>query len=203
MTTHADLDILCSMAKFKGASGAAIMSVNGVITDPRVRLKCMVPLCPNYGRNLMCPPNVMSQDDFAKVLKKFSHAIIVQYPVPLIQPFIASAEGNDIQKLYEKGEYHDLLVKSERGFMALLRDLELEAMRKGDRYATAFGGGACHLCDECVGQGSGAKCRHPFMSRPAMEAMGIDVYETAKNAGLPFEIPPKDKAVWTGMLLVD
>jgi predicted metal-binding protein len=36
-----------------------------------------------------------------------------------------------------------------------------------------------------------------------MEAMGIDVFQTAQNAGLPFEIPPKDRPVWTGLLLVD
>ena len=36
-----------------------------------------------------------------------------------------------------------------------------------------------------------------------MEAMGIDVYLTARNAGLPFEIPAKDRPVWNGLLLVD
>jgi len=35
-----------------------------------------------------------------------------------------------------------------------------------------------------------------------MEAVGIDVFKTAKNAGLPFEIPAKDKTVWNGLVLV-
>jgi predicted metal-binding protein len=36
-----------------------------------------------------------------------------------------------------------------------------------------------------------------------MEAMGIDVARTAINAGLPFDIPPKETAVWNGLLLID
>jgi len=35
-----------------------------------------------------------------------------------------------------------------------------------------------------------------------MEAVGIDVFKTAENAGLPFEIPVNDKAVWNGLVLV-
>jgi len=36
-----------------------------------------------------------------------------------------------------------------------------------------------------------------------MEAMGIDVLLTAQNAGLSFEVPPKDGPVWNGLLLID
>jgi predicted metal-binding protein len=35
-----------------------------------------------------------------------------------------------------------------------------------------------------------------------MEAMGIDAYQTAKNAGLPFDIPTKDKIVWNGLVFI-
>jgi predicted metal-binding protein len=35
-----------------------------------------------------------------------------------------------------------------------------------------------------------------------MEAMGIDTVQTAKNAGLSFKIPAKDKAVWNGLILI-
>jgi predicted metal-binding protein len=36
-----------------------------------------------------------------------------------------------------------------------------------------------------------------------MEAVGIDVFQTAKNAGLPFDIVVKNKAVWNGLVLVN
>jgi predicted metal-binding protein len=35
-----------------------------------------------------------------------------------------------------------------------------------------------------------------------MEAVGIDAFKTAENAGLPFDIPAKEKAVWNGLVLV-
>jgi predicted metal-binding protein len=36
-----------------------------------------------------------------------------------------------------------------------------------------------------------------------MEAVGIDVFKTAKNAGLPYDIPTRNKAVWNGLVLID
>jgi predicted metal-binding protein len=202
MSSHVDLEKLCEMAKSKGASGAAVMASRGVVMDPRVRLKCMVPRCANFGHNLMCPPNVMSMEEFSKVLRKYLHTIVIQYPLPLDEAFMEGAEGKRLEDIYEKGEYQKRMAESERAFTNLLGDLESEALRMGYRFATALTGGACKLCDECVGQGSGERCRHPFRSRPSMEAMGIDVYLTAKNAGLPFDIPPKDHAVWNGLLLI-
>lgn len=203
MSSHLDLEKLCEMAKAKGASGAEVMATRGVVMDPRVRLKCMVPLCANYGRNLMCPPNVMGMAEFSKALKKYLHTIVVQSPIPIDTTFMEGSKDKRLEDLYEKGEYFERLVASEKAFINLLGDLESEALKMGYRFATAFTGGPCKLCDECVGQGSGEKCRHPFRSRPSMEAMGIDVFLTAKNAGLPFAIPAGDRPVWTGLLLID
>ena len=37
-------------------------------------------------------------------------------------------------------------------------------------------------------KGKAAVCQHPDMARPAMEAAGIDVFATARAAGLPIEV---------------
>jgi predicted metal-binding protein len=84
-----------------------------------------------------------------------------------------------------------------------MTDLERAAFKLGYRYAAAFSGGECVLCDECVGQGSGEACRHPFKARPSMEAVGIDVVATAEAAGLTVELPAEDHPAWTGLLLID
>jgi predicted metal-binding protein len=47
-----------------GASKAAMILARDVVVDPRVRLKCMIPVCAGYGVNLMCPPNVMTPEEF-------------------------------------------------------------------------------------------------------------------------------------------
>ena len=201
---HRDLELLCLNAKKYGASGAAYMSSRGVVVDPRVRLKCMVPVCSSYGVSLMCPPNVMSVEEFRRVVNKFSHVVLVQYPIPLDEAFMASEfGGKPLAEIRDKGEYLKRIAESERAFMDLLCRIEKDAQGLGYRFATALSGGQCRLCDECVGQASGEACRHPFRARPAMEAVGIDVILTAKNAGLPIEFPAKDKPVWTGLLLVD
>ena len=58
------------------------------------------------------------------------------------------------------------LKESQNRFAHLMTDLERAAFKLGYRYAAAFSGGECVLCDECVGQGSGEACRHPFKARP-------------------------------------
>lgn len=203
MRSSPDLDKLCEMARSYGASAASALEGKDVILDPRVRLKCMVPQCANYGRNLMCPPNVMDLDTFSDVLKRYEHLILVQYPIPMDTDFMKAYEDSSIEDIYDSGEYKERMARSERQFQDLMGQLESDALSMGFRFAAAFTGGPCRLCDECVGQGSGERCRHPFRSRPSMEAMGIDVYLTARNAGLPFEIPAKDRPVWNGLLMVE
>ncbi|MBI0584533.1 MAG: DUF2284 domain-containing protein [Methanomassiliicoccus sp.] len=203
MSSRADLERLCEVAMAKGASGAKSMSARGVVVDPRVRMKCMVPLCANYGRNLMCPPNVMSPDELSRVLERYHDAILVQYPIPMDREFVSGLEGKKLEDIYESGEYAERMRRSELEFMEVLGEVERQALGMGYRFAAAFSGGPCRLCDECVGQGSGEACRHPFRSRPPMEALGIDVFLTARNAGLEFEMPPKDHPVWNGLVLID
>jgi predicted metal-binding protein len=36
-----------------------------------------------------------------------------------------------------------------------------------------------------------------------MEGVGIDVIKTSAAAGLPFELPPKQEIVWSGLILID
>ena len=98
--------------------------------------------------------------------------------------------------------YTASLTDSQNEFARLMTGLERAAFKMGYRFATAFAGGDCVLCDVCVGQ-SGEACRHPFEARPSMEAVGIDVVATAAAAGLAFEMPATDKPCWTGLLLID
>ncbi len=52
--------------------------------------------------------------------------------------------------------------------------LEREAFKLGYRFAAAFAGGDCVLCEVCEGIEDGV-CRHPFEARPSAEAVGVDV----------------------------
>ncbi len=50
--------------------------------------------------------------------------------------------------------------------------------------AIAFGSGPCKICKECNLQG----CNFPGKTAPAMEACGIDVFETVKKNGYLVEV---------------
>ena len=50
--------------------------------------------------------------------------------------------------------------------------------------AFTLASGPCRLCEKCD---TSSPCRHPHMARPAMEACGIDVFETARAVDFPIQ----------------
>ncbi|MGC8492180.1 MAG: DUF2284 domain-containing protein [Syntrophobacteraceae bacterium] len=67
--------------------------------------------------------------------------------------------------------FHERLLALERSFFL-----------EGYSEALAFGAGPCPICPSCPEDG---RCRFPEKARPSLEACGVDVYETARRAGLP------------------
>ncbi|MEF8873356.1 MAG: DUF2284 domain-containing protein [Candidatus Thermoplasmatota archaeon] len=68
---------------------------------------------------------------------------------------------------------------------SIMAELERDAFLSGYYKAFAMGAGPCYLCEECkIEEG----CVHPHEARPAMEACGIDVYRTAREAGFSIEV---------------
>ncbi len=88
-----------------------------------------------------------------------------------------------------------------KSFHDQLLALERRAFLAGMHKALAFGAGPCPLCGQCPADGS---CRHPDRARPSMEGSGIDVYETARQAGLRLEpvIEPGRYVKYVGMVLL-
>ena len=68
---ESDLNLLCEEAKILGADDAIVSPASAIVVDPRANLKCQVPICPNYGNNLMCPPYVMKASDFHEILLRY------------------------------------------------------------------------------------------------------------------------------------
>jgi hypothetical protein len=48
-------DIMARLRQ-QGASAVKLIHVSEIVIDERVRLKCQIPLCDSYNKNLMCPP---------------------------------------------------------------------------------------------------------------------------------------------------
>jgi len=199
-----DIEKLSRKAIELGAVKARPIAASNVILDPRVRLKCSIPLCDSYGRNRMCPPNIISVDEFAKALSRYHSGLLVQFQMEYGEAEIKKKfRGRSLGALHQDSAYVDKMTEGMRDMSLTLGKLEKEALYMGHRFAVALSGGCCRLCEECVGPDPTAKCRHPFQARPSIEAVGIDVVATAEKAGMKVDFPAKGKAVWTGLLLVD
>lgn len=206
--TESDLEVLCNFAKELGATNAVPLKAKRVVVDERVRLKCLVPPCKDYGRNLMCPPYVMSVPELREVLSKYEWAILIQVEAPIKADMKNEIQQtDDVAGLYKNKKFLDAFRKNfGSNFVQLhliINKVEAKASMLGYRFATGFKAGACTLCPECVVENSKKHCRHPYQARPSMEAVGIDVLKTAEIAGLPVDFPPNGNAVWNGLVLIN
>ncbi len=195
------VESLVEFAKTQGASGAKAISARDVVVDPRVRLKCMVPMCSAYGTSLMCPPNVPTIDEFREVLKRYHRAILVQVETPLDSSDKSSRPLS--RELCESVEATDGSSRWKKRLLELVGRIEAEAFKRGFYLAAGFSGGECPLCNRCVLSDGRRECVHPFEVRPSMEAVGIDVVRTCERAGMPVRLSSKSKVRWTGLVLVD
>jgi predicted metal-binding protein len=219
---------MVARARALGAGSAAPLPARAVVVDERVNLKCRVPLCASYGVNLMCPPNTPTAAETRAALARYSDTLVVQLDIPLTQAAVdevlegmgyaesqapgaapaAAADAADGGNGGGRGgnaqtaAYEARLRDSKNEFARIMTALEAEAFRMGYRFAAAFAGGDCVLCDVCAGV-DGQPCKHPFEARPSMEAVGIDVVATAEAAGLAVELPAAEHPRWTGLLLID
>ena len=194
------LDRLVRAAIDLGADDAKIIDAKDVVVDRRVRLKCSVPVCASFGENLMCPPNVMSVDEFSRTKELYEKALILQMEADYdsVDKSGSCLDVKTCDEIERSTNTRDWEVRLHR----LVNRLEAIAFKEGYYLAAGLIGGDCSLCDECVGPDSGEPCRHPFEARPSMEAMGIDVLKTCDNAGLPLSLSSRERVRWTGLVLL-
>jgi len=146
----------------------------------------------------------MKASEFQEILSKYAYAALVQvemsFPEELIQ---AAQKADNLAGLLKDKDYLQPLLPSMNKYDELINKIEAAAFNLGYRFAAGFTGGPCILCDECVTKQPGEPCRHPFKARPAMEAMGIDVFKTAEKAGLTANPSAMNNIVVYGLVLVD
>lgn len=80
--------------------------------------------------------------------------------------------------------------------------LERQAFLAGYHKALAFGAGPCPVCKTCPDDGP---CLQPEKARPSMEGAGMDVYATARNAGISIApvVRKGDYVKYIGLLLLE
>jgi predicted metal-binding protein len=81
--------------------------------------------------------------------------------------------------------------------------LEREVFLSGFYKAFGFTAAPCNLCEDC--KNSKPECRNPLVSRPTLEAFGVDVYATARKMGYPLQVVKgyEEETNRFGLLLVE
>lgn len=151
-----------------GADKAALISTESIVLNPDFRSMCEANQCGMYGRCYMCPPDVGPINDLMLQIRKFERAMLYQIIRPLEDSF-------DLEGMAEAK--HHLTVVSQRL-------LDAVPSVPGDR-KLHLSGGACGLCKKC-GKETGEPCRFPDRALASLESYGVDVYNTARNAGLKY-----------------
>jgi predicted metal-binding protein len=170
---QADLERYRQLALESGASQAKIIPARWAEVDERVRLKCMVPPCPHYGRVPFCPPHSAEPDFMRRVLSRFHWAVLFKSDVPV--EYFA-----DVKQYYPRGQEH------QRKALEIAAKIEVTAFGDGYYFAVGFGSGCCRdtLCGGtlCAMMDSG-RCPYELVPRPSMESVGIDVFGLATRVG--------------------
>ena len=156
-----------------GATDARIITTDMIFIDERVRGKCCFPLCSAYGTNAKCPPHALELDFIRKMVNNFQYAIFTKFEVP--SEYMAGPEAKTKRVRYQVKNFE------------IVSKIESEAFYDGYYLAMAFAGGPCKgaLCpnDECSALIPGQGCRHPQKAIASMEAVSMDAFRMAANAG--------------------
>ena len=128
-----------------------------------VRFRCQFG-CNEYGKAGSCPPAVPSIEECRNMIFEYNNAIILHF----------------IMKSTKQDEKINL--------MSALLELEREIFLEGYYKSFLLQYADCVFCKICAAGGTREKCVNKIKCRPSIDAMGIDMFQTARNAGYEIQV---------------
>jgi predicted metal-binding protein len=164
-----------------GADAAQIIPTDQVVVADWVRLKCQYG-CGSYGARLTCPPHSPPPEVTRRVLGHYRQALLLR---------VEGAGGGWKEETRQRRKLGEAVATLER-----------ELFLAGHHRAWGMGAGPCLLCAECD---LSSPCRFPSQARPSMEACGLDVYTTVRQAGWEIEVVQTQEAPFRlfGLVLME
>ncbi len=157
-----------------GADRAKVIPVKDIPVDDRVPLKCQIPRCFGYGTGAHCPPNTIKPAELREYFKLYDWAVFFTKDV---EPPVIVRDKETIQER----------VAVYQNVFEIVNKVESMAFYDGHYHAFGFGAGSCRhtYCgrEKTCQALEGGKCRFSLLSRPSMEAVGIDVYRLTTSLG--------------------
>ncbi len=168
-----------------------IIDKKDIVVDNWVRWKCSFG-CRAFGRYLNCPPFIFSVEDTKKFLECYEKAIITRFEV-----------DSDFETPPE--DLHKFLVEKAKSSCEKMLEFEKKAFCFGYYKAFALYPLSCGYCSVCNAENEVKICENREKIRPSVEAVGIDVFQTARNAGYKIEVlnTSKTKVTLYGILMLE
>jgi predicted metal-binding protein len=169
-----DLERYTALARELGASRAKIIKAEEIPVDERITLKCQIPRCFGYGAGAQCPPHTLKPEELREILAKYRWAVLFIKEVP---PGVIVRDKATIKER----------VAAYQQVFKIVSEVESAAFYDGHYLAFGLAAGSCRhtFCgqqEDCQAL-AGKRCRFSLLSRPSMEAVGIDVYRMVAAAG--------------------
>lgn len=173
-TLQKDLETFKQEALNLGASLAEIIPAHLVEIDERVRLKCLIPLCPYYDKNPYCPPRAPEPEFMRAALSRYNWAILFALNILPVEQFADRSVQKNAGPQWTKknieiaGKIETLAFAN--GYYLAMGLCQFNCMRAlcGQEYCMVMRGDTC-----------------PFSlkARPSMEGVGIDVFRLVTKVG--------------------
>lgn len=176
-----DQNLWIKAALDAGATKAAVISSDNVVTSRAFRDICASNACGGYGRCWMCPPDVGDIDVLMASIRNYSHGLLFQTIAEIEDSF-------DFESMAEAGKAHAEVCKKVRKAAKAISDKIL-----------FLGAGGCRMCERCA-KLDNLPCRMPEEAMASMESYGIDVYKTTEPTGLKY-INGQNTVTYFGLVL--
>jgi predicted metal-binding protein len=161
-------DKIIGLVREKGGD-AVYLPADKIVTGEWVRMKCLFG-CSGFGRRFSCPPYTPAPSETKAVLAGYHDAVLIRF------------DGD----FWETTPDRPVSREMTHFVQEVMSGLETAAFQDGLYKAFGYTGHQCGLCPRCSAKEKGAvitDCRNRRLMRPSMEAAGIDVYATCRNAG--------------------
>lgn len=149
-----------------------------LIFEERVRLNCFY--CNKYGHNWKCPPRI-PEIDYKKLVTEYYRACFV-YKIYLI--------NNE--------NYSSVRTESTVFLHKTLLEMEKMIFEESKGLCLSLIGGSCKLCKGGCGVES---CNNPYSARMPLEAIGVNIVESAKKYNISIKFPVKENLMRLGLIL--
>jgi predicted metal-binding protein len=163
--TEAERERLTALIQKHGHTDFKWIDPQRIVVSQWVRMKCMFG-CAEYGHSASCPPNLPSVAECERFFHEYGDALIFHFTKTVDKPEDRHAWTRKVNMKLLKLEREVFLAGYERAFLLFMD--------------------SCSICTECSGVRE--KCKEPRLSRPAPEAMAVDVYTTVRQFSFPIDV---------------